>query len=168
MDRPWIKHVVEGNPIEIEIPNISITQLLEKSIAQYPDHTAMTFFGKTFTYSELDESVKQVAVALAERGIQKNDRVAIMLPNCPQYPISYYAALMCGATIVQVNPMYKASELIHILNDSEVKLLIVMDKLLPLFESIRGKTSVREVIPIVIESAFLPEELTPSSGGSIT
>ena len=131
VERPWLKHVVPGNPKEVEIPIISLPQLLDESIAKYPNHTAMTFFGKTFSYKELNNTIQKVAKALSKNGVGKGDRVAIMLPNCPQYPMSFYSILTCGAIVVQVNPMYKASELIHILNDSGAKIIIVMDQLLP-------------------------------------
>ena len=159
MDRPWMKHVVEGNPKEIDIPMISLTQFLNESIEKYPDHVAMTFFGKTYTYSELSTCIDKAAKGLTKLGVGKEDRVAIMLPNCPQYPISFYSTLMCGATIVQVNPLYKATELVHILKDSGAKVLIIMDKLLPLFESVKGQTTIQTVIPVVVESASMPAEL---------
>ena len=159
MEKPWLKHVVPGNPKEVKIPLISIPQLLDKSIAEYPNHTAMTFFGKTFTYKELNNNIQKVAKALTKKGVGKGDRIAIMLPNCPQYPMSFYGILTCGAIVVQVNPMYKASELIHILNDSGAKVIIVMDQLLPLIEGIRAQTSIQEVFPVSVESAYLPDEL---------
>ncbi|AOV07340.1 long-chain-fatty-acid--CoA ligase [Sporosarcina ureilytica] len=167
MDRPWMQHVAEGNPKHIEIPNLSLTQLLDEAIATYPKHTAMTFFKNTYTYTDLDEKIKQTACALTEKGVQKGDRVALMLPNCPQYPISFYGALHCGATIVQVNPMYQVSELIHILNDSGTKVLIILDKLLPLFESIRKQTPVEKVIAVSIESSSMPNELVPQAESAL-
>lgn len=159
MDRPWMKHIVKGNPKEIEIPSISLTQLLDQSVKKYPDHIAMTFYEKTYTYSELNASIKKAAKGLSALGVKKGDRVAIMLPNCPQYPISFYSSLLCGATIVQVNPMYKASELVHILNDSGAKFLIIMDKLVPLYEAIKEHTTIEQVIPISVESAVMPDQL---------
>lgn len=159
MRKPWMRHVAKGNPKEIEIPNVSLTQLLDEAVMAYADHTAMTFFKKTYTYTELAQEINNTAQALAKKGLQKGDRVAIMLPNCPQYPISFYASLTCGATIVQVNPMYQAAELIHILNDSGAKILIVMDQLLPLYESIQEQTSVDEVIAVAVETGSMPAEL---------
>lgn len=74
-----------------------------------------------------------------------------MLPNCPQYPISYYASLLCGATIVQINPMYQSSELLYVLNDSQAKVIIVLDQLLPVVEKILNETSVTTIIPVSFE-----------------
>ena len=159
VERPWLKHVVPGNPKEVKIPIISVTQLLDESIAKYPNHTAMTFFGKTISYKELSNNIQKVAKALSKIGVGKGDRVAIMLPNCPQYPMSFYSILTCGAIVVQVNPMYKASELIHILNDSGAKVIIVMDQLLPLIEAVRAHTSIEEIFAVSVESAYMPDEL---------
>jgi long-chain acyl-CoA synthetase len=151
MERPWLKHVVDGNPKEIEIPEISLTQLFQQSVEKFEHLTAVTFYGKTYTYGQLDHCIKKVASSLFKRGVKKGDKVAIMLPNCPQYPISYYAALLCGATIVQINPMYKASELLHVLTDSNSKVLIVLDHLLPVAESIVDKTPVISTITVSFE-----------------
>ena len=159
VDRPWLKHVVPGNLKEVKIPIISLPQLLDESITKYSNHTAMTFFGKNFTYKELNNNIQKVAKALAKKGVGKGERVAIMLPNCPQYPMSFYGILTCGAIVVQVNPMYKASELIHILNDSGAKVIIVMDQLLPLIDGVRAHTSIQEVFSVSVESAYLPDEL---------
>lgn len=89
MDRPWNKHIPSGNPMEIDIPEISLTDLFYQSVGLYPDKTAITFMDQTYTYSELGQLVKRCARILADDGVKKGDRVAIMLPNCPQYPISF-------------------------------------------------------------------------------
>lgn len=154
VDRPWLKHVVEGNPKEIDIPDISLKEMLDKSIQMYPNQPAMTFLGKSFTYSDMAIRIKNAALALTNLGIQKGDRVALMLPNCPQYPISFYGSITCGATIVQLNPMFQPAELLHILNDSGTKALIILDRLLPVFESIKTQTSVSVVIAVDLESDF--------------
>ncbi|WP_223637591.1 long-chain-fatty-acid--CoA ligase [Planococcus sp. 4-30] len=151
MDRPWLKHVAEGNPKSIEIPDISLVELFKQSTEKYPDHTAVSFFEKTYSYKKLDEAIGNFAEELYGMGIRKNDRVAIMLPNCPQYPISFYAALSCGATIVQLNPMFQPAELLHILNDSETKALLILDRLMPLFDSIKDKTSVQHVVALALD-----------------
>ena len=151
MDRPWLQHVPKGMPQEVDIPEISLVQLFEESVRKYANHTAMTFFDQSYTYRQLGEMVENVASHLQSIGVKKGDRVAIMLPNCPQYPISYYAALTCGATIVQVNPMYKSSELIHVLNDSGATVLIVLDNLLPLVEQIKNQMQLKTVFDVSFE-----------------
>ncbi|MBU8905652.1 long-chain-fatty-acid--CoA ligase [Desertibacillus haloalkaliphilus] len=146
--KPWLKHVAEGNPKEVNIPIQSLQQLLKQSVEKYRENIAITFYNKTYTYGQLHTAIEKVASSFVKLGIKKGDRVAIMLPNCPQYPISYYAALQCGATVVQVNPMYKAEELNHILKDSGASSIIVYDQLLPLVTSIKEQTQVREVIDV--------------------
>lgn len=89
MDRPWKKHIPQGNPIEIDIPEMSLTELFYQSVEQYSNKTAVTFMEQRYTYSELGMLVKRCACVLADEGIGKGDRVALMLPNCPQYPIGF-------------------------------------------------------------------------------
>src|SRR5690606_12591789 len=86
------------------------------------------------------------------------------LPNCPQYPISFFATLLCGGTVVQVNPMYKGEELLNILNDSGTKMLIYMDQLQPLVASVLPKTSLQSAIPVSVGSASMPAELINAEG----
>lgn len=159
MERPWLQHVVAGNPKEVEIPEISLVKLYRQSAGKYPDHTAVTFFQNTYTYRELSDRIDRAARLIYRKGVRKGDRVAIMLPNCPQYPVSFYGALACGATIVQLNPMFQPAELLHILNDSETKMLIILDRLLPLFDSIKDKTAVEEVLAVDLEKDFTEGEL---------
>ncbi|EGL83040.1 AMP-dependent synthetase and ligase [Caldalkalibacillus thermarum TA2.A1] len=147
-EKPWLKHVPKGNPLEVDIPEISVNQLLARSVEKYPDHTAVSFYNHTLSYAQLYGAVNRVASALVQKGIEKGDRVALMLPNCPQYPISYYAVLACGGIVVQINPMYKAQELLHVLRDSGAKLLIAYEPLLPTVEEIKDKTDLTEVITV--------------------
>ncbi|WP_413021038.1 long-chain-fatty-acid--CoA ligase [Peribacillus frigoritolerans] len=151
MDRPWIKHIPSGNPIEINIPEISLTELFFQSVEQYSDNTAVTFMEKRYTYSELGKLVKKCARLLADEGIGKGDRVAIMLPNCPQYPIGFFGTLLNGAIVVQINPMYKANELMHVLKDSGARHIIVLDDLLPIVEAVIAETDVEKVLSVSLE-----------------
>lgn len=154
MERPWLQHVVAGNPKEVEIPDISLVELYRQSARKYPTHTAITFFQNTYTYQQLLDRIDRAARLIYSKGIRKGDRVAIMLPNCPQYPVSFYGALACGATVVQLNPMFQPAEMLHILNDSETKMLIILDRLLPLFDSVKDKTAVKEVLAVELEKDF--------------
>lgn len=154
MERPWTQHIVAGNPNSIDIPNNSLVELLKQSVQLYPEHTAITFFEQSYTYSEVAERIQKAAAKLQEIGVLKGDRVAIMLPNCPQYPFSFYGALACGATVVQLNPMFQPAELLHILADSETKVLIVLDRLLPLVDSIKERLSLQAIITVDLEADF--------------
>ncbi|MGG0285937.1 long-chain fatty acid--CoA ligase [Peribacillus butanolivorans] len=152
MDRPWNKHIPSGNPMEIDIPEISLTDLFYQSVGLYPDKTAITFMDQTYTYFELGQLVKRCARILADDGVKKGDRVAIMLPNCPQYPISFFGTLLNGAIVVQINPMYKENELIHVLKDSGARHIIVLDKLYPTVEAILTETRVEKTISVSMEN----------------
>ncbi|AQQ54079.1 long-chain-fatty-acid--CoA ligase [Planococcus lenghuensis] len=154
MERPWLAHIAEGNPKEIEIPDVSLSGLFDQSVETYANHTAITFFSKSYTYRELAERINRAAAALSKLGVKKGDRVAIMLPNCPQYPISFYGALKCGATVVQLNPMFQPAELLHILNDSGTKVLIMLDRLEPLFDAIKDRTSVEHALAVDLEKDY--------------
>lgn len=167
MEKPWFKHVVEGNPKEMEIPEISLPQLFSETVTKYASHTAMTFFNQTYTYTQLDKQIKRLSSAMHKIGVKKGDRVAVMLPNCPQYPISYYAALRCGATIVQINPMYKATELLHVLNDSEAEVLVVLDQLFPVVQEVIDETSITSTITVSFESDCRFNELLKDDGDTI-
>ncbi|MFJ7930359.1 long-chain fatty acid--CoA ligase [Peribacillus sp. NPDC096448] len=151
MDRPWIKHIPSGNPIEIDIPEISLTELFFQSVEQYSENTAVTFMEERYTYSELGMLVKKCARLLADEGIGKGERVALMLPNCPQYPIGFFGTLLNGAIVVQINPMYKENELIHVLKDSGAKHIIVLDDLLSIVEAVIAETDVENVLSVSLE-----------------
>lgn len=152
MERPWLKHVVEGNPTEIDIPEISLPQLFDDSVLKYENHTAITFYGKTYSYKQLEGLIQNVAKSLNNIGIHKGDRVALMLPNCPQYVISYYAILTLGATVVQINPMYKSAELLYVLKDSEAKLIIGLEDFVPLINEVKAETSLQITIDVSLEN----------------
>lgn len=152
MEKLWYKHVAKGNPITIDIPEITLLELFQQSVEKYPNNIAMTFFHKTFTYSELNHLIKIAASSLQQMGVKKGDRVGMMLPNCPQYVIGYYASLLAGAIVVQINPMYKADELLHVLNDSGTKTIFVLDQMQPLIEGVKDKTAVTNVITVSFEN----------------
>ncbi|MEI3613170.1 long-chain-fatty-acid--CoA ligase [Pseudogracilibacillus sp. SO30301A] len=164
MERPWLKHVAKGNPAEIDIPEISLPELLRASVDKYADKTALTFFEKTYSYTQLAKVIEHVASSLENLGVNKGDRIAVMLPNCPQYVISYFAIMQCGATVVQVNPMYQAAELLHVLKDSQSKILIVLDSLLPIVKQIGKETSLTTVIPVSFESDCTFNDLFVATG----
>lgn len=166
-ERPWVQHYVEGQPAEIEIPEISVPEFLHQSVEKYKDKTAITFFDFTLTFEELLEQVNKVASAFHKRGLKKGDRVALMLPNSPFYPISYYAALVCGATIVQVNPMYTPDELRYILNDSGASFIVAFEPLSEIVEAVKKDTNLREVIYASAESASQFHELLQDDGDEV-
>ncbi|MBD1373328.1 long-chain fatty acid--CoA ligase [Hazenella sp. IB182357] len=151
MKRPWDQHVAKGNPKQIDIPKLSLPQFFMDAAKKYPKQTAITFFEQTYTYEKLADSIQRLASAWVQYGIEKGDRIAIMLPNCPAYPISFYATVQCGAIVVQVNPMYQPDELLHVFQDSEPRLLIILDKLIPVVQPILDQTSITRVIEVSLD-----------------
>jgi long-chain acyl-CoA synthetase len=148
MERTWVKFYPEHIPYDLEIPNISMNDMFASSVKKYTTHTAVHFYGREFTYGELGKQAYAFASRLQDIGVKKGDRVAIMLPNCPQYVISYFGILRAGATVTQVNPMLVGKELQHILNDSNAETIIIYKPLLPVLNQILEQTSVKHIIQV--------------------
>jgi long-chain acyl-CoA synthetase len=128
-ERPWLAHYPAGVPAEID-PDAypSIVAVLEDAIARFRDRPAFSSFGKVITYAELDVlSARFAAYLRGELGLARGDRVAIMMPNCLQYPISTFGILRAGLTVVNVNPLYTARELKHQIDDSGASAIVVVD-----------------------------------------
>ena len=155
MDKPWVKFYEDQVPPEIEFPDISLPQLFEQSVANNPNGSAASFFGKKITYTELGRLVDQFAIALTRLGVKQGDRVAIMLPNIPQYPIVHFAALKIGAIIVPTNPLYVERELQYQLNNSGAETIIALDIHFPKIEKVKPETGLRNVIITSVQE-YLP------------
>ena len=154
-DRPWFKFYLPDVPKEIEIPQIRIDELLKEAAKEFPDKVAIHFLGKDITYRELDELVDRFATALADLGVKPKDRVAIMLPNCPQFAIAYYGALRAGATVTTLNPLYSPREVEFQLNDSGAETLVILDVLYGRVKDTIEKTKVKRII-VTNLGDFLP------------
>lgn len=137
--RPWLRHYPDEVPPSLTYPDGSIVQFLLDAVNRYPQHQALSFMGKTMTYRELHRDAVQLATRLVSLGISKGDRVAIMLPNCPQAVVSYYGVLLAGAVVVQTNPLYVERELEHQLKDSGASALITLDLLYARTARVRGE-----------------------------
>jgi len=127
--QPWLDHYPAGVPAEIDMNEFaSITDVFDKAIAQYGNKTAFINMGKSITYAELDRLSRDFAgYLLGELKLKKGDRVAIMMPNCLQYPVAIFGVLRAGLVVVNTNPMYTPRELKHQLADSGASVLLVMD-----------------------------------------
>ncbi len=146
MEKPWLRSYEGGVGASLKYPEQPLYQFLINSAKQFPDHPALTFYGKEILYRELDDLTNRFANALREFGIQKGDRVAIMLPNTPQGVIGFYGALKAGAIVVQVNPLYVERELEFQLADSGAKILLALDMFYPKIKNVIAKTSLNQVI----------------------
>jgi len=144
--RPWHRHYDYNVPITIRYPRLPVHDLLGIPANAYPDKAALNFFGTEMTFWELRLQVLRMANALGGLGIKKGDRVGIHLPNCPQYPIAYYAALFLGAIVVNLNPMYTAEELKAIAETTGMTTLITFDMVLPAIRTLYKAVKIPRVI----------------------
>lgn len=149
-DRPWVSAYAPGVPADIELPEGSLAHLIDDSVATYGKHVALEFFGATTTYAELGDQIARAAEGLRKRGVRKGDRVALVLPNCPQHVVAFYAALRLGAVVVEHNPLYTPRELRHQFEDHGATVAIVWDKVVPTVQDLPADLGVTTVISVDI------------------
>ncbi len=147
-ERPWLQSYPAGVPAEIDVDEFpSVAAVFDASVAKFRDRPAYSSFGKVLTYGEADALVDQFAAyLLGELQLKKGDRVALMMPNCLQYPIATFGVLRAGLTVVNVNPLYTARELKHQLVDSEAAVLVVVDNFGHTVEQVIADVAVKHVI----------------------
>lgn len=126
--RPWLTSYAEGVPTEIDDPTQTLPEMMAESVRTYGTRPALEFFGAVTTYRELGEQIEHAAEGLRRLGVGHGDRVALVLPNCPQHVVAFYAALRLGAIVVEHNPLYTARELRHQFEDHGARVAIVWDK----------------------------------------
>ncbi len=147
MERIWLKQYPAGVPADIDATQYSsLVELLEESFAKFADRKAFICMDKSISYRELDEMSQALAAYLQSRGMPKGSRVALMMPNVLQYPISTAAVLRAGYSVVNVNPLYTPRELEHQLKDSGAEAIIVLENFASTVQQVLGKTSVKHVI----------------------
>ena len=157
--KPWLQ-VYEGHvEAETEISDGSLYDLLRRAAERHRGKTALTFYGTTFEFERLQALVEKMAGSLAAGGVGKGDRVALMLPNCPQYVISFFATVRLGAIVTQLNPMYVEREIEHILTDSGTETIVVYKDMYPRVRTVLPQSRLRDVI--VVDFAGEPEGLEP-------
>jgi long-chain acyl-CoA synthetase len=162
MEKPWLQHYDEGIPATIEYPRIQLDQFLKDTAAKHPSHTAIIFgaavgsrvLDAKLTYGKLDDAVNRFAAGLQQMGVKKGDRVAIMLPNCPQFIIAAYATWRIGGIVVCCNPLYVEREVEHLVNDSGAETFVVMSSLYERVKSVRPQTGLKRVIVTNIKEYF--------------
>ncbi len=143
----WAARWPVGAKREPEYPfgEIPLSEYLTRWAAQKPDKTALIFYGNEITFKQLDEQSNQFARLLASHGVGAGDRVAVFMPNCPQFVIAFYGILKLGAIHVPVNPLFLEHELEYELNDAGATALVTLDQLMPLVRAVKPKTSLRLV-----------------------
>ena len=148
MEKIWLKSYPPGIPHEIDVSGYqSVTDIFEQAVQRFGENPCFANLGTTLTYNEMDRYTDQLASYLQGlAGMEKGDRVAIMMPNVLQNPISIFAVLRAGFTVVNTNPLYTPRELQHQLSDSGAKAIIVMENFCHTVEEVIGDTPVRHVI----------------------
>jgi long-chain acyl-CoA synthetase len=165
MEKPWLSHYEDGVPADVEIPDYPVTQNLINAAKEYPDRPALIFgnvveqlgnmlMDAAISYRELLDLTYRFAAALQQFGVERGDRVAVHLPNCPQFVIAYYATLMVGGVVVPCNPQYVARELEHQLSDSGAETIITLSLTYPIVKEIRDRTPLKQVIVANIKEYF--------------
>ncbi|MDQ3925552.1 MAG: long-chain fatty acid--CoA ligase [Actinomycetota bacterium] len=156
-EKPWVR-IYEGHVSpETEVYEGSLTDLLRVSVEEHRDKVALTFYGTTFDFAHLGDLTEKMAASLASRGVKKGDRVALMLSNCPQYAISFFATVRLGAIATQINPMYVEREIEHILEDSGAETIVVYSQAYPRIKAVIEQTRLRNVVVVHLEGEL--EEL---------
>ena len=156
MEKPWLKFYESHVSASLDYPDATMPALLLDTARRYPEHMATVFKGGKLTFREYNALIDRLAAALQKMGVKKGDRVAIHLPNCPQFPISYYAVLRIGGIVVPCNPLYTAREMRHQLKDSGAEIIITLTAMYPTIKQIRGETDLRHVIVAKIKTFFPP------------
>jgi long-chain acyl-CoA synthetase len=155
IEKPWYRFWPEGVPKHIDYPQCPLSDMLKATAEKYPNNTAIVYFDKPMTYQELDVAVSKFATALDDLGVKKGDKVALFLPNIPQFVISYYGTIKIGAIETAISPLYREREVEHQLVDSGAETLVVLDALYPVVEKVLDKTKVKRVIVTALKE-YMP------------
>jgi long-chain acyl-CoA synthetase len=146
-ERIWLSSYPPGVPADIDPSRYpSLQALVEESFEKYADRTAYSFMGTNLSYAQTDRLSRQFAVYLQGLGLSKGDRVAIMMPNVPQYPIAVAALLRAGLVLVNVNPLYTPRELEHQLKDSGAKAIVILENFAATLAQCLASTPVKHVV----------------------
>lgn len=156
MEKIWLKRYPEGIPSEINPDTYrSLVDLFADAVHQFHDKQALCSFGSKLTYGEWDKLSRDLAAYFQQQlGLKKGDRVAIMMPNCLQYPIAVFAALRAGLVVVNVNPLYTAAELAHQVSDAGAETIVVIANFAHTVEEALDKTPLKNIIVTELGDLF--------------
>ena len=152
--KPWYAHYDPGVPRGAPAPRL-LPEALAETARRFPKKVALEFLGRRLTYAALWREVEAFAKGLQEAGLKPGDRVALMLPNSPQFVIAFYGTLLAGGVGVNTNPMYTPRELHHQLRDAGARFLVILDQLLPRYLEVKGEVPVEKVVRTGIQD-YLP------------
>jgi long-chain acyl-CoA synthetase len=153
-DRPWLAAYAPEVPDEIDEVVQTLSDMIEASIARYSAGKALEFFGAGTSYRELGDQIDRAAEGLRRLGVQHGDRVAIVLPNCPQHVVAFYAVLRLGAIVVEHNPLYTARELRHQFEDHQARFAIAWDKVYDTLDGFPADLKLERIVSVDITEAM--------------
>ncbi|MEY4753611.1 MAG: hypothetical protein RJA44_1286 [Pseudomonadota bacterium] len=147
MEKIWLRHYPAGVPADVDVRRYpSLTALLEESFAQHAARPAYRYMGRSFSYARIDQQSRALAACLQAQGLNKGDRVAVMLPNVPQYPVIVAAILRAGLVVVNVNPLYTPRELEHQLKDSGARAIFILENFAHTLQKVRERVPLQHVV----------------------
>ncbi|QHC59050.1 long-chain-fatty-acid--CoA ligase [Rathayibacter sp. VKM Ac-2760] len=152
--RPWIRSYADGVPEELELPTGSLVDIVTESAERYPHQVALEFFGRSTSYAQLADEVERAAEGLRRLGVRSGDPVALILPNCPQHVVAFYAVLRLGAVVVEHNPLYTPRELRHQFEDHGARVAIAWDRVVPLVQELPADLGVESVVSVDLTRAM--------------
>lgn len=144
--KPWISRYDPGVPQELNIPDMPLFAFLDEAARKYPDRACTLYEGQRISYAEMGALTDRLAAGLVQLGVQKGDRVGILLPNSPQFVLAYYAALKAGAAVAAINPAFKAREVEHQIQDSGVTILFTPASALSMLDGLRQRSGLRQCV----------------------
>jgi long-chain acyl-CoA synthetase len=147
MEKIWLKQYPAGVPAEVKTDVYpSLVALVDESFRKYRDQCAYKFMGRDFSFGEIDEASRAMAAWLQGSGLARGDRVAVMMPNVPQYPVAVAAILRAGLVVVNVNPLYTPRELEHQLKDSGAKAIVILENFAATLQQVIDNVPTKKVV----------------------
>ncbi|WP_243696001.1 long-chain-fatty-acid--CoA ligase [Labedella phragmitis] len=153
-DRPWLRAYADGVPADIPEPTETLVDMFDGVVSRHRRRTAVEFFGAQTTYDELADQVSRVAEGLRKLGVKEGDRVALVLPNCPQHVVAFYAVLRLGAIVVEHNPLYTDRELRHQFEDHGARVAIIWDAVYDTVDGFPADIGVDHIVAVDMTEAL--------------
>jgi len=169
MEKVWIQNYDYYVPETIRYPRIPLSMNLEFACNRYDKNVATIFFDQKMTYGEIRDHARRLATALVDMGVKKGDRVALMLPNCPQMVIAYYGVLLTGAVVTNISPLHVEREIEYELNDSGSETMIYLDLFHSRVEAVRENTPLkRSIVTSITDYMETPADVAAEKGPGIS
>ena len=154
--RPWFAHYDKNVPSDVDIPHWTLNDIFCNTVARFPDRNAICYYGNKFSYADLDALIKGVMAGFLQLGVGKGDRIAMILPNTPQFVITYWACLRLGAVVVPLNPLLASCELEPLLKRIQPKVLVILDRLFERYPKMIRRVGIEHVVVASVGS-FMPK-----------